>query len=45
MTAIQYGTKVINKPSRRIPSFHPMLLFIIYLAFFRGVEMGAGSGG
>ena len=32
-TTIQSGTKVINKPSRRIPSCCPMLLFIICLDF------------
>lgn len=45
MTAIQYGTKVINKPSRRIPSFYPMLLFVIYLAFLGGVGDGGRVGG
>lgn len=33
ITTIQSGTKVINKPSRRIPSCYPMLLCIICLDF------------
>lgn len=33
ITTIQSGIKVINKPSRRIPSCYPMLLCIICLDF------------